>query len=401
MQRYRALTENGGGSAGAIRTLLDEAVALNATDIHISPHVHQNKDTVEATLRVQGELVRHARWPSDIGTDVIKRFQRVCCSSSLPDEILNGICDINIPTENDRNTQFSMRLCLTPLHQGATLTIGLVPRYEMIDPDFDALFPASESPTTELIRTAMAGGDGLVMIVGPTGSGKTITLAAAMTEYASPKRKVMEVTDAVEVLVPGVQQVQSTPLMSIASGIKASMRSDVDGLFVDELRDPESALAAVGAACADHLVVTTISARDATDALCRLLNWGVGEKVLAGCIRLVVSQRLINRLCHACSSDGVSQGCAECRGHNGRVALVETLAFDDEARMMLANGGRSRNWEPSRGSDSYRGFAPHAESLILNKITTETAVARVLGADWNEASSTGADSQATDLMQAS
>ena len=367
-------------------------MALNATDIHISPHVHQSKDTVEATLRVQGELVRHARWPSDLGTDVIKRFQRVCCSSSLPDEILNGICDINIPTENDRNTQFSMRLCLTPLHQGATLTIRLVPRYEMIDPDFDALFPASESPTTELIRTAMASGDGLVMIVGPTASGKSTTSAAAMAEVARPERKVVEVTDAVEVLIPGVQQVQLTPHLSITDGIKACLRSDVDAIFVDELRDSKSALAAVGAACADHLVVATISARDATDGLCRLLNWGVGEKVLAGCIRLVVSQRLIKRLCHAC--DGVPQGCAECRGHNGQVALVETLAFDDEARTVLANSGRSRNWEPSRGGDNYRGFATHAESLILNKITTETAVARVLGTDWNGASS-------TDLVQAS
>ena len=379
VQRYRALTEKGGGSAGAIRTLLAKAVALNATDIHINPHVHQNKDVVEATLRVQGKLVKHARWPSDIGTDVIKRFQRVCCPPSLPDEILNGICDINIPTENDKNAQFSMRVCRTPLYQGVSLSVRLVPRYEMIDPDFDTLFPASESSTTELIRTAMASGDGLVMIVGPTASGKSTTSVAAMAEVARPERKVVEVTDTVEVLVPGVQQVQLTPHLSFTDGIKACLRSDVDAIFVDELRDPKSALAAVGAACADHLVVATISARDATDGVCRLLNWGVGEKVLAGCIRLVVSQQLIKRLCPVCASDGVTQGCAECRGANGRVALVETLSFDNEAKRILANSGRSRSWEPSRSGDNYRSFATHAESLILNKITTETAVARVLG----------------------
>ena len=156
----------------------------------------------------------------------------------------------------------------------------------------------------------------------------------------------------------------STPNLPIATAIKAFMRCDVDAIVVGELSHDKPAQSTAAAVLAGYAVGTTIHARNAESALHRLYNWGVSSQALARCRCLVVSQRLVKRLCHTCSSDDTPPGCPMCRdGYDGRVALVETLD--------LRTGQHS-------------AFGVHAQSLIEHKVTTEAAVAQVLGAGWRE-----------------
>ena len=384
-QNYQELTDGDGSVARAVRLLLTEAVADGATDVHINTCASQDGERVEARLRLRNELVEHAHWPSDVGIGVISRFQHVGCRSLQTAEPLDGVCEIDIPTEDGGVARCVMRLYIAPLHRGTMLTIRLLSRDKPSDLGIDELFPADETLAAGLIRSALSHDKGLIVVAGATLSGKSTTLAAMMGEIVVPTRKILDVEDVVEITVPGVNQMETRDRVSTDAAIRACMRADADAIFVGEVQSQAAAMVAVGAACAFDLVVAAIHARDATAALTRLINWGVGEKALAECIHLVMAQRLIGRLCQACSSSGVPMGCAKCKdGYSGRMALVETLGFNVKTRTMLADGAAPEALRAAlSGADDYQSFADHAKHLIQNKVTTDDQVVQVLGADWD------------------
>jgi type II secretory ATPase GspE/PulE/Tfp pilus assembly ATPase PilB-like protein len=209
------------------------------------------------------------------------------------------------------------------------------------------------SPEWELsrIRQLLSYRDGITVVTGPTGSGKTTTLYAALREVATGEVNVMSVEDPVEYELPGITQIQVEPLRGVtfASALRAILRQDPDVIFVGEIRDPETAEVAVHASMTGHLVLATLHTNDAVSAVARFSHLGVDETSIASTLRGAVAQRLVRRLCTQCAEPvngdltteearlatiyGVepvfrARGCKRCgqAGFRGRLPLIEVMS---------------------------------------------------------------------------
>jgi general secretion pathway protein E len=209
-----------------------------------------------------------------------------------------------------------------------------------------------------VLHRALAQPNGIVLVTGPTGSGKTTTLYAALGRLNDGARNILTVEDPVEYAIDGVGQTQVNPRLGLtfAAGLRAILRQDPDVVMVGEIRDAETAQIAVQAALTGHLVLATVHTNDAAGAITRLRDMGVEPFLLAATLRAVLAQRLVRRLCpHCCAPEAmpaslaatlglepgsaamVAPGCAACNqtGHSGRVGVFEALWVDDGLRRLL------------------------------------------------------------------
>ena len=183
--------------------------------------------------------------------------------------------------------------------------------------------------------------NGIVLVTGPTGSGKTTTLYAALRAIASRERKCLTVEDPVEYRLPHAVQVQVKPDIGLdfAAALRAFLRHDPDIVMIGEIRDDETARIAAQAALTGHLVLSTLHTNSAAAAIGRLLDMGVEDYLLGSTLVGAVAQRLVRRLCPSCKTVETATasravGCAECggRGYRGRCAIIEALTIDDAIR---------------------------------------------------------------------
>lgn len=386
-QHYRTLV-SGDAAAQEIKSLISDAVARNASEIHISMQDPDDTEGVEVQLRLMGVMVAHGSMSPAVGEGVIAQLQAVGLLAAQTAGAQGGQCDIAVPMRSGDEGLFSMRLTLMPTRSGPTLIIGLARRERPCPPDLDleSVFPAEESGTAALIRSALAQGSGLVVVAAGSDAHRGTTLAAVMREVAVPERKVVSVETEVEMIVPGVNQVVCTSEMSYADAISASLRMDTDVIIVGDVADSETARLVVEASRPGRLVVAAVEANDVGSALSRLLGLSAPRSELTENLSLVVAQRLVRRLCRGCASRGAlnADGCPACfGGYDARVAIAETFQFDDQATEMFASGTPVRLLQ---GPGRYRGFADHVSSLVNNEVTTADEATRVLGDGWNQES---------------
>ena len=184
----------------------------------------------------------------------------------------------------------------------------------------------------ERLAALLARTQGILLVSGPTGSGKTTTLYAALRRLADGTRNVMTIEDPVEYQLPGIAQMQVHPRIGLtfAAGLRAILRQDPDVVLVGEIRDRETVEIALQAALTGHLVLATLHTNDAAGAVTRLLDMGVEPYLIASSVTAVLAQRLVRRLCDACASGG----CARCRatGFRGRTGIHELAVMDDRLR---------------------------------------------------------------------
>jgi type II secretory ATPase GspE/PulE/Tfp pilus assembly ATPase PilB-like protein len=216
-----------------------------------------------------------------------------------------------------------------------------------------------------LLQAAMSRDQGLILITGPTGSGKTTTLYALLNSVNSENMNIQTIEDPIEYEIEGINQTQTDPVHDIdfAQGLRRLMRADPDIILIGECRDEETASAAVNAALTGHLVLTTLHANDCLRAVSRFISMGVPPYLLADSLALSQAQRLVRRLCSQCKSMSPltprqramfaankvpvpestthlyeAQGCPDCRetGYKGRVALMELCPFNPELADLVA-----------------------------------------------------------------
>ena len=229
-------------------------------------------------------------------------------------------------------------------------------------------------PAAQLLEQARQP-HGMLLVAGPTGSGKTTTLYAAITQTLSGSEKVVTIEDPVEYRLPGVVQipVNDRKGLSFARGLRSVLRHDPDRIMVGEIRDEETAQIAVQAALTGHLVFTTVHANNALDVVARFMHMGLDLHNVASALNLVVAQRLMRRICASCAPEPESRGfgprlagpgCARCRGtgYHGRHAIAELMRLDDELRdMIAARAPMSRIKQAVRD----RGMVPLREAAAL------------------------------------
>ena len=357
--------------------LLDVAVRERASDLHLEPH----RSGVLVRLRVDGVLREVLELPSSgyaavtarlkiiAGLDIIER--RLPQDGRARIRVAGGLVDIRVST-------------LPALH-GESIVVRLLPSASRL-PDLRGL-GLTDPQRTQLIEV-MSRPQGLVLITGPTGSGKTNTLYAALSEGVDRTRNVMTLEDPVEIELPGITQVQIDDKagMTFARALRACLRQDPDVLLVGEIRDQDTAELAVRAALTGHLVLATLHTLDAASALTRLADMGVAPYLVTSSLALVVSQRLVRVPCEVCAvpDDSASEvlralgvddvdgawvravGCPSCSdtGYRGRTSVMEMLAVTEPLRAALLGGA---------GAERVRALAESAGHVTLFRSGIEKA----------------------------
>lgn len=336
-----------------LSALLTAAVEAGASDLHLEP----DRDGLRVRMRVDGHLHDLDPPPAALETALLTRI-RLLSRVDLAERRLPQ--DGRFSWALDERESIDIRASFLPAARGEKIALRLL-RHHGAAPSLDAL--GMDTRTLSHFRQALARPNGLVLVVGPTGSGKSTTLHAALVHLRSATRSLASVEDPVEFDIAGVSQVAVDEEIgrTFAVVLRALLRQDPDVLMVGEIRDDESARIACRAALTGHLVLTSLHASHAREALLRLSEIGVADYLVHATVALVVAQRLVRRLCPSCvarvQSDPSARqwfdrarlpppsflprahGCKDCqgRGYRGRLAVFEIAANNDDAPSPFAD----------------------------------------------------------------
>jgi type IV pilus assembly protein PilB len=334
-----------------VNQLLADAVRVGASDIH----VEQQADGIWIRHRIDGVLRDVTRMPKSSAPALVSRLKIVAgmdiAQRRMPQDGRMKITANGIAVD--------ARVSTLPSVHGEKVVVRLLPDAERITP-LDRL--GMEPAQLEAMVSAATSSQGLVLITGPTGSGKTNTLYSLLAEVATRDKNVITLEDPVEIQLPGITQVQINERagMTFARGLRSMLRQDPDVILVGEVRDTETALLALEASLTGHLVLSTLHTNNACAAVTRLVDMGVEPYLVASSLALVVGQRLVRRPCAACakpykpSAELLSRlrltpadlrgakpmrgtGCMECNdsGYRGRVGIFEVLPVNADLRDVL------------------------------------------------------------------
>jgi len=228
---------------------------------------------------------------------------------------------------------------------------------------------------------------GMLLVTGPTGSGKTTTLYALLAEVHDGTEKIITIEDPVEYALPGVVQipVNERKGLGFARGLRSILRHDPDRILVGEIRDAETAQIAVQAALTGHLVFSTVHANHSFDVIGRFAHMGLDLHNVLSSLNAVVAQRLLRRLCTDCATPGPGPrhpvGCPRCRGtgYRGRMVASELLVLDDELRDLLASRAPLQRIKEATRAKGLRPLAEEVAALVAQGVTSEDEVVRVVG----------------------
>src|SRR5262245_11044242 len=332
-----------------VNLLIEEAVASEASDIHIEPA----EDTLRVRYRIDGILYDLEAPPRRLQAAVTSRI-KLMAELNIAERRLPQDGRIRM-TLNGRRVD--IRVSSVPTIHGESIVMRLLDRSSVFMP-FDKL---GFSPKTSGIFDRLINQPNkIVLVTGPTGSGKTTTLYAALDKINAPEKKIITVEDPVEYQLKGVNQIAVRPKIGLtfASGLRHIVRQDPDVIMVGEIRDLETAEIAVHAALTGHLVFSTLHTNDAPGAITRLQDMGVEPYLLASVLSGVLAQRLLRRTCQSCrapytpdpgdllaigvpDSHGVElyrgKGCDACRktGYKGRIGIYELFVISEDIRRLI------------------------------------------------------------------
>ena len=352
--------------------ILHSAVTERASDIHIEP----GQGGAVVRFRVDGVMRQHMRLPMPAMNRVVSRI-KIVGNMDIADRLRpqDGRTRIRV---NDRN--YDLRISTVPTRDAEKAVIRILDSGGAPQLDTLGLLDIEESRFRELL----AHRDGIVVVTGPTGSGKTTTLYAAIQELASGKINIMTVEDPVEYELAGITQIQVEPKRGVTfpSALRAILRQDPDVVFVGEIRDLETAQVAVQAAMTGHLVLATLHTNDAVGVVARLIDLGLDRASIAGAFRGAVAQRLVRRVCtHCAGQSGGPTACAPCgsTGYCGRMAVNEVFVAGPAMRESIADGATGAALQRAAVAAGMRTMGDVALERVRDGSTTRDEINRVLG----------------------
>ena len=377
-----------------LQSVFEDAVQVNASDIHIEP----GEKDIRIRFRIDGVLRVQTTADRRIGPALVSRIKLMSgldiSEKRLPQD---GRCNVRI-----RDRQIDARLSTMPTQYGESVVMRL------LNPFAGVLTLAQIGmPKTVLDRFqhVLTSPTGMVLVTGPTGSGKTTTLYAALQELNRPESKVLTVEDPVEYRLPGINQVQVNPKIELtfARVLRSMLRQDPDVILVGEMRDQETAEIGLRAAMTGHLVLSTLHTNDAISTALRLVDMGVEPFMVAASLRAIVSQRLVRRLCESCSEPYAppppllavvraemgaeaagkltfrrGRGCTHCNGtgYHGRIGVFEYLEMDADLVDVLHTGDPVKFSQLARQQKGFRSLRQAAIDLAAQGQTTMDQVVR-------------------------
>jgi type IV pilus assembly protein PilB len=370
----RAVLERAARSAPVVRLvdrILADAVAAGASDIH----VETGGDGVRVRVRVDGLLRETLTLPRGVRGALVSRLKIM---AGMDIAVRRRPQDGGLALEL-RGRSLALRVSTLPATGGEKTVVRI------LDPGgtpqgLHALGLAKEEETR--LRRLLQQGQGVILAAGPTGSGKSSTLQAALREVGRVSLNIVTLEDPVECRIPGVTHVQVAPRagLTFPAALRAVLRQDPDVIMVGEIRDRETAEIAMAAAVTGHLVLSTVHTTDAPGALTRLLHMGVPPFLVAGGLTGVVAQRLVRRFCTRCR--GSSEGCAHCHGgFRGRTGVFQVLEMNEALREAVVAGtsaGELRRLAREAGMGS---LSEDARRVVAEGLTAPHEVGRVVRGD--------------------
>jgi type II secretory ATPase GspE/PulE/Tfp pilus assembly ATPase PilB-like protein len=381
-----------------IKTIISGALRNRASDIHLEP----TTDGLRVRYRIDGILRDITNLPSDIGRKAIVALKVMCnmdiAESRRPQD---GRIAESYTSGDETQIGLDMRVSTLPCVGGEKAVIRLLPR----ENPFTGLEQLGFSPSKlELYQSWLQQPQGMIILTGPTGSGKTSTLYNSLQAIATENVNVVTVEDPVEYVLPRITQtsVHEAAGMTFAAGMRAILRQDPDIIMVGEIRDSETAETAIRAALTGHLVLTTLHTNDAVSAIPRLKDIGPDPGLVSDALLGIVAQRLVRKVCPHCAQSytpteadlrklGLTKeeanpkawrqgkGCSKCfnSGYLGREAIVELLNVDDTVRELIYEGTMTQLYR-YLGQSKFDSFRMAAIEKVTQGVTTLQEVLRVL-----------------------
>jgi general secretion pathway protein E len=333
-----------------VNNTLNKALEVGASDIHIE--MFENKPKLR--YRIDGVLIDYPPPVRDVYFATINRI-KIMSNLNIAEKRLPQDGRIRLKVGGK---EIDIRVSVIPMLYGECIVMRILDKSN-ITLDLSA-FGFSKN-VLENLRKLITKSEGMILATGPTGSGKTTTLYAALKEIISPSLKIITVEDPVEYSLEGVNQIQvnSKVGLDFASGLRSILRHDPDVILVGEIRDKSTAGISIQSSLTGHLVLSTLHTNDAASAFNRLLDMGMEDYLVSTCVIAVLAQRLVRKLCE-CKEEyrldeetmariGINKtiyrpkGCIECSntGYRGRVAISELLIVNDNIRQMIVNRERS------------------------------------------------------------
>lgn len=372
-----------------VNSMIDYAIRAGSSDIHIEPM----ENRVRVRIRIDGVMQEIMSNPISARDAIVTRIK-----------ILGGmnIAEKRIPQDGRIQTDINgqpvdMRVSILPTIHGEKTVIRILAKN---DGNLNRKYLGINEHNNELINKIVQVPQGICLISGPTGSGKTTTLYTLLAEKNSPDTNIITIEDPVEIQIPGLNQVQVNVKagMTFASGLRSVLRQDPDIVLVGEIRDGETAEIAMRAAITGHLVFSTIHTNDAVSSINRLIDMGLEPYMVSSALVGVVSQRLVRRICTSCRKSYdpdesertliklepgqklyKGEGCTDCNGsgYKGRIAIHEIVIISRKMKALLERRASEDDMKKLAVEEGTQMLKDSAAELVLEGITTMDELKRV------------------------
>jgi len=365
-----------------IDEIIEDALLLNASDIHFEPQGEE----VLIRFRVDGVLQEVGRIPKNYYENVINRIK---VQANLRTDEHFSSQDGAIHYENQEN-EADIRVSIVPILDGEKVVMRILSKYVR---GFNLSNLGLSVTNQKMLVDASKKPFGMILVVGPTGSGKTTSLYSLIRTLNKPQVNIATIEDPVEYKVKGINQIQvnKETNLTFSQGLRSIVRQDPDIILVGEIRDNETAEIAVNAALTGHLMLSTFHANDAATSIPRLLDMKVEPFLLASTMELIIAQRLVRRICENCRYSYVEKketfyqgkGCNVCNqtGYKGRIAIFEFIQITSEMKdLILKNPSSKEIWKLAKKQGSKTLFEDGMEK-VKNGITTLEELRRVASED--------------------
>lgn len=373
-----------------VNDLLYRAIAMGVSDVHIEPQVRRN---TRIRFRLDGELIEFTEIPKKWHHQMVSRVK------------IMGNMDISNryePQDGEikykyKDSHINLRVNILPLVNNEKIVIRVLGQAETLLPLEKV---GLSQKNYEYVLGAIHKKQGLVLVTGPTGSGKTTTMYAMLQKINSINKNISTIEDPVELSVPGLNQVQVSKRISFADTLRALLRQDPDIIMIGEIRDTETAEIAVRSSLTGHIVVSTLHTNNALSTITRLMDMGVEPYLLADALNLVVSQRLVRRICEKCKLPDVNGleelkrdfakyiegaeniqiykgvGCEACgkTGYKGRLPVQEVVLVEDDLRALMIQ----EDVQKIRSYGEKNGMVEDVIGKLLEGITTIDEAKKIL-----------------------
>jgi len=375
-----------------VHAVIADAVRRGVSDIHFEPSGHD----MRVRFRVDGVVFDSTTVPRHLISGLISRI-KIMAELDIAEKRMPQDGRIGLSVDGN---YVDLRVATLPTVRGEAVVMRILDSRQIVM-ELDGL--GMDADDRRRFETAIRSTYGAILVTGPTGSGKTTTLYAGLTELNTPDQTIVTVEDPVEYELDGIKQIQvnSKTGLKFATGLRAMLRADPDVVMVGEIRDPETAQIAIESALTGHLVLTTLHANDAPLAAARLIEMGIEPFLVTSSVTCVVAQRLVRKLCECkqpvkltkamLAENGfhVPRGitayepgaCVRCAqtGFKGRTGLYEVMAMSDEVRRLVLDGARRDELLQAARAQGMRTLREAGFEKVQQGVTSVPEVLRVLG----------------------